>query len=65
VKRRWRYVMVGVGTEEEAIGLGEKLEPEAPQGSSVAVRGNPNDVPLPGFVWLGSHKPGTMRDLGL
>jgi len=65
VKRRWRYVFIGTPTEEEAIGLGKELEPDVPEGSTVTVRGNPDDVPLPGFVWLGSHKPGAMRDLGL
>lgn len=65
VKRRWRYVMIGVPTEEEAIELGKKLEGEVPEGSAVGVSGNPNDVSLPGFVLLGSLKPGAMRDLGL
>lgn len=65
LKRRWRYVLVGVPTEEEAIELGKEIEGQAPEGSAVGVRGNPNDVSLPGFVLLGSLKPGAMRDLGL
>lgn len=65
IRRRWRYVLVGVPTEEEAIKLGTELEGEAPQGSAVGVRGNPDDISLPGFVLLGSLKPGAMRDLGL
>jgi hypothetical protein len=65
IKRRWRYVLVGVPTEEEAIELGKELEGEAPEGSAVGVRGDPNDISLPGFVLLGSLKPGAMRDLGL
>lgn len=65
VRRRWRYVMVGVPTEEEAIGLGKKLEKDVPEGSAVTVRGNPDDMPIPAFVKLGSWKPGAMRDFGL
>jgi hypothetical protein len=65
VKRRWRYVIVGVPTEERAIELGTELEGEAPEGSAVGIRGNPNDVGLPGFLYLESLKPGAMRDLGL
>jgi hypothetical protein len=65
VKRRWRYVQVGVTTEEEAIGLGKKLEGEAPEGSGVGIRANPDDIPIPAFVRIESLKPGAMRDLGL
>ncbi|MGZ5313757.1 MAG: hypothetical protein ACXWW8_01210 [Solirubrobacterales bacterium] len=65
VKRRWRYVQVGMPTEEEAIGLGKKLEGEVPEGSAVGIRANPNDVPIPAFVKIGAMKPGAMRDLGL
>jgi hypothetical protein len=53
VKRRWRYVMVGVPTEEEGIQLGEQLEGEVPEGAKVGLRGDPDSVPLPGFIWLG------------
>jgi hypothetical protein len=65
VKRRFKYVMVGALTEEAAVELGERLEAEAPKGSKVAIRANPDDLPLPVFVQLGSLKPGVMRDLGL
>ena len=36
-----------------------------PEGSHVSVRGNPRDLSSPGFILLGSLKPGVMRDLGL
>lgn len=65
VKRRWRYVLVGVPTEERAIELGTEIEGEAPEGAAVGVRGNPKDIDPPGFVLLESLKPGAMRDLGL
>jgi hypothetical protein len=65
VKRRWKYVLVGVASEEAAVELGEKLEGEVPEGAAVVIRANPEDLPLPGFVQLGSLKPGVMRDLGL
>ena len=65
VKRRFKYVLVGALTEEAAIELGERLESEAPKGSKVAIRANPDDLPIPVFVQLGSLKPGVMRDLGL
>jgi hypothetical protein len=65
VKRRFKYVLVGALTEEAAVDLGERLESEAPEGSKVAIRANPDDLPIPVFVQLGSLKPGVMRDLGL
>jgi len=65
VKRRFRYLLVGATTEDNAIELGKRLEGEAPEGSSLAVRGNPEDMPLPAFVNLAALKPGFLRDLGL
>jgi hypothetical protein len=65
VKRRFRYLLVGATTEDSAIELGKRLEGEAPKGSQVAVRGNPEDMPLPAFVNLAALKPGFLRDLGL
>ena len=44
---------------------GERLEGEAPEGSRIGVRGNPDDMPLPTFVNLSALKPGFLRDLGL
>jgi hypothetical protein len=65
VKRRWKYLLIGTTTEENAIALGEELEQEAPEGAKVSVRANPSDMPHPVFVQLGSWKPGPLRDLGL
>jgi hypothetical protein len=65
VKRRFKYLLVGAPSEEAAIELGKSLEGEVPDGAHVGVRANPQDRPAIGFVWLGSLKPGVMRDLGL
>jgi hypothetical protein len=65
VKRRWRYVLVGADTEEDAIELGKRLEGESPEGSQIGVRANPKEIDHPTFIMLGSLKPGVMRDLGL
>ena len=65
VKRRFKYLLVGAPSEEEAIELGQSFEGNVPEGSHVSVRGNPSDLSSPGFILLGSLKPGVMRDLGL
>jgi hypothetical protein len=65
VKRRYKYLLVGTPTEEAAIELGESFQGNVPEGSHVGIRSNPHDAPLPVFVWLGSLKPGVMRDLGI
>jgi hypothetical protein len=65
VKRRFRYLLVGAATEDDAVELGKRIEGEVPEGSHVGVRGNPDDMPLPAFVNLSALKPGFLRDLGL
>jgi hypothetical protein len=65
VKRRFRYLLVGAASEDDAVELGKRLEEEVPEGSHVGVRGNPDDMPLPSFVNLAALKPGFLRDLGL
>ena len=65
VKRRFKYLLVGAPSEEAAIELGKSFEGKVPEGSHVGIRANPEDRPAIGFVWLGSLKPGVMRDLGL
>lgn len=66
VKRRFKYILVGAETEEKAIDLGRSLEGKVPANAHVGIRGNPDDmVTSPGFILLGSLKPGFMRDLGL
>jgi hypothetical protein len=65
VKRHFKYLLVGVNTEDDAVELGKRLEGEAPEGSRIGVRGNPRDMPNPTFVNLSALKPGFLRDLGL
>ena len=65
VKRRFRYLLVGANSEDDAVELGKRLEGEVPEGAHVGVRGNPDDMPLPSFVNLAAFKPGFLRDLGL
>lgn len=65
VQRHWKYLLVGADTEEAAVVLGKRLESEAPGGSRVGIRGNPDDMPLPAFIQLGSLEPGFLRDLGI
>jgi hypothetical protein len=64
VRRRWSYLLVGAPTEERASELAQRISDEAPNGTEVHV--NPSGgVPHPVFVFLGAHKPGIARDLGL
>jgi hypothetical protein len=65
VKRRFKYLLVGAPTEEEATEIGRGLEGNVPEGSHVSVRGTPEGLTSPGFVLLGNLKPGVLRDLGL
>jgi hypothetical protein len=64
VRRRWRHVLVGAATEEQAAELGKRLESEAPESSEVHVEPS-GGVPHPVFVFIEAHKPGIARDLGL
>lgn len=65
VKRRWRYLIVGVLTEEGAVALGRELESEVPEGSRVGIRVNPAEgPPHPVFVRLRALEPEALRDLG-
>jgi hypothetical protein len=65
VKRRFRYLLVGATTEDDATELGKRLEGEVPEDTRVGIRGNPDDMPLPSFVNLAALKPRFLRDLGL
>src|SRR5262245_33224028 len=62
-KRRWKYLLVGAGSEERANELAERIKAESPKGSLVHVV--TAGAPHPVFVFLGSHTPGIARDLGL
>jgi hypothetical protein len=64
VRRRWRHLLVGAPTEERAAELGRRIEAEAPEGTEVHVEPS-GGVPHPVFVFIGAHKPGIARDLGL
>jgi hypothetical protein len=64
VKRRWSYLLIGAPTEERAAELGKRIEAEAPEGTEVHVE-PAGGVRHPVFVFLGAHKPGIARDLGL
>jgi hypothetical protein len=44
VRRRWRYVTVGVLTEERAWELAERLRTELPDGADIRVEANLSDV---------------------
>ena len=65
VRRRFKYLLVGTDTEDAAVELGRSFEGRIPEGSHVGIRANPEEMPVPAFVQLGSLKPGVMRDLGL
>jgi hypothetical protein len=56
--------LVGAPTEERAAELGRRIEAEAPEGTEVHVEPS-GGVPHPVFVFIGAHKPGIARDLGL
>jgi hypothetical protein len=52
VARRWRYLVVGVLTEERAEELAERLRSELPEDADVSVEANLSDVELPLFQFL-------------
>jgi hypothetical protein len=63
VHRRWRYLLVGAASEEQAAEIGERVRSEAPEGTELHV--GPGGVPHPVWVMMGSRTPGIGRDLGL
>ena len=65
VKRRWKYLLIGVDTEDAAVELGRELQTQLPEGSHIGIRGNPDTLPHPVFTQLGNLEPGALRDLGL
>ena len=64
VRRRWSYLLVGAPTEERAAELGKRIEGEVPEGGEVHIEPS-GGVRHPLFVFIGAHKPGIARDLGL
>jgi hypothetical protein len=53
VARRWRYVVVGVVTEERAEELAGRLRAEVPDDAEVTVEADISDVELPPFQFVG------------
>lgn len=54
VARRWKYLLVGAPTEERAEELAERVRSIAPEGATVEVIVNPDDLPNPVFVAIGA-----------
>ena len=65
VRRRFKYLLVGSPSEEEARALATELDDLAPEGTAVGFRANPKDIPHPLWVRITAMKPGAVRDLGL
>lgn len=65
VKRRFRYILVGAPTEERAVEIGEELQGDVPKGANIGIRGTPEGITKPSFVFLQNRTPGVFRDLGL
>jgi hypothetical protein len=53
VAHRWRYVVVGALTEEDADALADRLRRESPAGTEVFVDATSNDVPAGPFQFIG------------
>lgn len=53
VTRRWRYLLVGAATEEQAKELAERIRAEAPGGAAIRVEPNLADVQQPWYVLVG------------
>jgi hypothetical protein len=51
--RRWRYVVVGLLTEERAQDLATRLREELPDDAEISVEANVSDVELPLFHFIG------------
>jgi hypothetical protein len=64
VERRWRYLLIGAASEDDANALAGGLRAELGPNARIEVRAAV-DVPSPAFVLLEALKPGIARDLGL
>ena len=53
VTRRWRYLLVGTATEEQARELADRIRSGAPQGSEIRIEPNMSDVQQPWYVLVG------------
>ena len=63
VHRRWRHLLVGAATENQAAELADRIRPQAPRGGAGARRARAGRA-APVFVYIEAHKPGIARDLG-
>jgi hypothetical protein len=54
IDRRWKYLLVGASTEEQASELADRIRGLAPASAEVEVIVNPNDLPNPVFVAIGA-----------
>jgi hypothetical protein len=52
VHRRWRYLTIGVPTEERGEELAEEIRATAPEGTEVWVEVNPDDLPHTPFDFI-------------
>jgi len=64
VHRRWKYLLVGVLTEEQGQEIAERVRGEAPQGAAVEVLANPDDQAHPTFVAFGAFGSDLRNRLG-
>ena len=64
VHRRWRHLLVGAATENQAAELADRIRSEASAEAQAQVEHAPGG-PHPVFVYIEAHKPGIARDLGL
>ncbi len=52
VHQRFRYLLVGALSEEQAGQIGVEIREIAPEGTKLEVRANPDTIRRPVFVWL-------------
>jgi hypothetical protein len=64
VHRRWKHLLVGAATENQAAELADRIRTQAPTAAQVQVAHAPGG-PHPVFLYIEAHKPGIARDLGL
>jgi hypothetical protein len=52
VERRWRYLVIGASSEEDANAIAARVRADAGAGTKVEVRAQTEDVASPGFMLL-------------
>jgi hypothetical protein len=63
--RRWKHLLIGAATEEQAAELADRVREVAPGRTEIHVEPAPGSIPHPAFVVIGGRTPGIARDLGL